>query len=894
MVNNMRSLSTKEAAELPPDDVLQVLHSGPSGLTSTESSVRRSTFGFNEFSVKAARPLWKKYLDQFSNPFILLLLASAVISVMMGQLDDAASISFAIIIVVSVGFVQEYRSEKTLERLGALLPPSCHCLRDGSVSSLLARYLIPGDVVELNVGDRVPADLRLIEVHELSIDESNFTGETEPVSKYIDQSQSNTAFLGTLVANGRGRGVVISTGDSSQFGEMFKMMEKEEKPRTPLQESMDKLGKQLSIYSLAVIALIMLIGVWKGRPALDMFNVGVSLAVAAIPEGLPIVVTVTLALGVMRMANRNAIVKRLPTVEALGCVDFICSDKTGTLTTNCLSVYGIASPSIIISEEPVSLYENIQTLNTEDVKLTESSVICNNAEINQEGIIGNPTEKALLTFAQRFGLDSVRSRFRRIDELPFSSDRKFMSVTCKKNNGDDTMIKISKGALENVIKMCSHIGNNVMSEEMIRKVLRCNEKMASKGLRVLAFSEELMDSSKNKNVCYFLGLVGLRDPPRSQVKDSIKMLKKSKVEISMITGDSKETALSIAETLDIHSPLKHSLSGNEIDSYSDSDLRNVAERVSVYYRASPRHKLRIIKALQSNGHVVAMTGDGVNDGVAVKKADVGISMGLSGTDVCKEAADIILLNDDFSTLVGAVEEGKCIFYNIRNFVRFQLSTSIAALFLLSLSTLLDIPNPLNPMQILWINVIMDGPPAQSLGLEPVDHEVIKRPPRKKSEQILTKALIKNVLVSAVVIISGTLFVFKQMMVDGRITARDTTMTFTCFVFFDMFNALSCRSQERLIWDIGFFTNKYFCTAVAGSIIGQLAVIYFPPLQYIFQTEALSFKDIILLAILSSSVFFISEGKKYCESKRLSLKSLFSFGIRPQYSRVRTEAKSFGV
>ncbi|CAB4062426.1 ATP2C [Lepeophtheirus salmonis] len=729
----MRSLSTKEAAELPPDDVLQVLHSGPSGLTSTESSVRRSTFGFNEFSVKAARPLWKKYLDQFSNPFILLLLASAVISVMMGQLDDAASISFAIIIVVSVGFVQEYRSEKTLERLGALLPPSCHCLRDGSVSSLLARYLIPGDVVELNVGDRVPADLRLIEVHELSIDESNFT-----------------------VANGRGRGVVISTGDSSQFGEMFKMMEKEEKPRTPLQESMDKLGKQLSIYSLAVIALIMLIGVWKGRPALDMFNVGVSLAVAAIPEGLPIVVTVTLALGVMRMANRNAIVKRLPTVEALGCVDFICSDKTGTLTTNCLG-----------------------------------------AKINQEGIIGNPTEKALLTFAQRFGLDSVRSRFRRIDELPFSSDR----------------------ALENVIKMCSHIGNNVMSEEMIRKVLRCNEKMASKGLRVLAFSEELMDSSKNKNVCYFLGLVGLRDPPRSQVKDSIKMLKKSKVEISMITGDSKETALSIAETLDIHSPLKHSLSGNEIDSYSDSDLRNVAERVSVYYRASPRHKLRIIKALQSNGHVVAMTGDGVNDGVAVKKADVGISMGLSGTD---------------------------------------LSTSIAALFLLSLSTLLDIPNPLNPMQILWINVIMDGPPAQSLGLEPVDHEVIKRPPRKKSEQILTKALIKNVLVSAVVIISGTLFVFKQMMVDGRITARDTTMTFTCFVFFDMFNALSCRSQERLIWDIGTIGSDLFPTSSVHLSNGGL------------------------------------KARSIVNLNGLSLKSLFSFGIRPQYSRVRTEAKSFGV
>eukprot|EP00096_Caligus_rogercresseyi_P012326 TRINITY_DN5123_c0_g1_i1.p1 TRINITY_DN5123_c0_g1~~TRINITY_DN5123_c0_g1_i1.p1 ORF type:complete len:894 (-),score=215.46 TRINITY_DN5123_c0_g1_i1:675-3356(-) len=893
----MRSLSTEEASGLSPADVLGALSSGPGGLSSSEASVRLSSFGLNEFRAGESQTLLSKYLDQFKNPFILLLLASAFVSLLMRQLDDAVSISVAILIVVTVGFVQEYRSEQTLQRLGALLPPSCHCIRDGNVSSLLAKYLIPGDVVELSVGDRVPADLRILESHELSIDESSFTGETEPVLKSSEESSSNTACLGTLVSNGRGRGVVISTGDNSKFGEMFKMMESEEKPRTPLQESMDKLGKQLSIYSMGVIALIMLIGIWRGRPALEMFNVGVSLAVAAIPEGLPIVVTVTLALGVMRMAGRQAIVKRLPTVEALGCVDYICSDKTGTLTTNCMSVFGIAVPSSILSEEPISLSEDLQTLSEEEIRLVECGAICNDAEVGQGGgdlFLGNPTDKALLRFAQKFGLENSQNNNLRLDEIPFSSERKFMSVVVKRSEGGENLT-ISKGAIENILKMCSHIGGGPLNEEGRRKILRCNEKMASKGLRVIAFAMEV-STMPSKNA-QFLGLVALRDPPRPHVEKSIRVLQNSKVEISMITGDSKETALSIAESLHIHSPLKHSLSGSDMDAISDAELKELVERVSVYYRASPRHKLRIIKALQSLGHIVAMTGDGVNDGIAVKKADVGISMGLSGTDVCKEAADIILLNDDFSTLLSAVEEGKCIFYNIRNFLRFQLSTSIAALCLLSLSTLLNIPNPLNPMQILWINVIMDGPPAQSLGLEPVDHEVIKRPPRRKNEQILTRRLLSNVLLSAFVIICGTLWVFKQMMEDdGQISARDTTMTFTCFVFFDMFNALSCRSQERLIMDIGFFSNGYFCMAVAGSLLGQLAVIYAPPLQYIFQTEALSLSDLLLLLLLSSSVFFISESKKIFDSRRTRGKTGFSLPFSrffsTKYTRVKSE--SFGV
>merc|ERR1719510_2629020 len=404
--------------------------------------------------------------------------------------------------------------------------------------------------------------------------------------------------------------------------------------------------------------------------------------------------------------------------------------------------------------------------------------------------------------------------------------------------------------------------------------------MASKGLRVLAMARG--NSMENLE---FAGIIGLHDPPRKGVSESIALLHSSKVKVCMITGDAKETAAAIAESLGI-STIKTSndqfsgactssqsytegidellLSGTQIDQMSDVDLAQISNRVVAYYRATPLHKLRIVKALQANGHIVAMTGDGVNDGVAIKRADVGISMGLAGTDVCKEAADMILLDDDFSTILSAIEEGKCIFNNIRNFVRFQLSTSIAALMLISICTLLKMPNPLNPMQILWINVIMDGPPAQSLGLEPADPGVLKKPPRSPKEQILTRSLMTNILLSAAVIIIGTMWVHKSLAEDGKTSARDVTMTCTCFVFFDMWNALSSRSQERLVVEIGFFTNHVLCMAVALSVIGQLAVIYFPPLQYVFQTEALTFGDLAGLLLITSFVFFVIEGKKYVD------------------------------
>jgi len=885
-------LSCESAAVTEVNEVISVLGVHPDkGLSSLDASRRRNFHGFNEVTGNEAEPIWKKYLDQFNNPFILLLLASALISILMKQFDDAVSITVAIVIVVTVGFVQEYRSEKTLERMGALLPPTCRVLREGQVHHILARYLVPGDVVSLEIGDRVPADVRLIKVNELSVDESSFTG--EPVSKHKIVScvkshghqtlhisdMSNVAFQGTLVTNGNGQGIVISTGENSQFGELFRMMREEETPRTPLQKSMDTLGKQLSIYSIGVIFMIMAIGCWQGREVMVMFNVGVSLAVAAIPEGLPIVVTVTLAFGVMRMAKRQAIVKRLPTVEALGCVDFICSDKTGTLTTNDMTVYCDRTSHDILKEAVAPLIDTNDKKDNSVEALMEVAVLCNNAFIEDGGqVIGSSsTERALLKHAVKLGYGNISHQFERLTEVPFSSDRKFMSVQCR-SKLNSSVNQYVKGAIEEILPKCNQFAANGSKHHFDDKhrlaVEHANESLASRGLRVLAFARgrTLVDLE-------FVGLFGLHDPPRPGVDESIKLLQNSNVRVCMITGDGKETASAISHALAIQTDGKVLLSGAEVDAMSDVELQRLADKVCCYYRANPLHKRRIVTALKSNGHVVGMTGDGVNDGVAVKSADVGISMGKSGTDVCKEAADMILLDDNFSTILSAIEEGKCIFYNIRNFVRFQLSTSIAALMLISISTILDRPNPLNPMQILWINIIMDGPPAQSLGLEPVDPDVIKKPPRKISEPILTRSLLENILLSAFIIICGTLWVYKMTMEDDHMTARETTMTFTCFVFFDMFNALSSRSQDKLISEIGFFSNKVFCVAVALSLLGQLAVIYFPPLQYIFQTEALAFEDLVLLACLSSSVFIICEAKKllhrYYSQGKLNKSSIFS-------------------
>ncbi|KAM7146598.1 calcium-transporting ATPase type 2C member 2 isoform 1-T1 [Macrochelys suwanniensis] len=879
------ALPPKDACKCHKEDLAKSLHVDlQTGLSEFSVLQRRITHGWNEFIVDNTEPIWKKYLDQFKNPLILLLLASALVSVITKEYEDAVSIAMAVLIVVTVAFIQEYRSEKSLEELNKLVPPECNCIREGKLQHLLARELVPGDIVCLSIGDRVPADIRLIEVTDLLVDESSFTGEAEPCSKTDDPlleagdltTLSNVVFMGTLVRYGKGKGIVIGTGENSQFGEVFKLMQAEETPKTPLQKSMDKLGKQLTLFSFCIIGLIMLIGWLQGKHLLSMFTIGVSLAVAAIPEGLPIVVTVTLVLGVLRMAKKRVIVKKLPIVETLGCCNVICSDKTGTLTANEMTVTqlvtsdgfqaevsgvgysGKGSVCLLPSKEVINEFSNVSV-----GKLVEAGCVANNAIIRKNTVMGQPTEGALIALAMKMELSDIKDIYIRKKEIPFSSEQKWMAVKCTLKNQGQEDIYFMKGAFEEVIQYCTMYNNGgiplPLMPQQNASYLQEERRMGSLGLRVLALA-----SGPELGRLTFLGLVGIIDPPRAGVKEAVQLLFESGVSVKMITGDALETAMAIGRSIGLSNGKLKAMSGEELDHVAESELSSAVKNVSVFFRTSPKHKLKIIKALQGAGAIVGMTGDGVNDAVALKSADIGVAMGQAGTDVSKEAANMILVDDDFSAIMSAIEEGKGIFYNIKNFVRFQLSTSISALSLITLSTVFNLPNPLNAMQILWINIIMDGPPAQSLGVEPVDKDAIKQPPRNITDTILSRALILKIFMSAIIIISGTLFVFWKEIPESGTTPRTTTMTFTCFVFFDLFNALTCRSQTKLIFEIGFFRNRMFLYSVLGSLLGQMAVIYIPPLQKIFLTENLGALDLLFLTGLSSSVFIVSELIKLCE------------------------------
>lgn len=718
--------------------------------------------------------------------------------------------------------------------MNKLVPPTCRAIRNGRLEEFLAKYLVPGDVVFISTGDRVPADLRLIECQDLTIDESNLTGETEaatktsatkrPAFKYQanltgdnkndannnnhgsavengrsdrsyqndtncnskgspDQSLSsydNLAFMGTLVQSGNGRGVVIGTGESTQFGIVFKMMQSEEAPKSPLQQSMDQLGKHLSIYSLSIIAVIVVIGWLQSRPLAEMFAIGVSLAVAAIPEGLPIVVTVTLALGVMRMAKRKAVVKQLSAVETLGCVHVICSDKTGTLTKNEMTVTQILTSEFSRAEVTGVGYDEpgeviLKDLNQDQSKqilsikrLFSAACLCSNVRFDMSNkLIGQPTEGAILVAARKLGLNDPRDEYKRLEEIPFNSQYKFMAVKCVPNNDSqntEAPLYYLKGATEVVVTKCIYTFNDgshdKLTDSIRQEIFRQTESVESHGLRVLAIA-----CGPSLDNLTFLGVVGIHDAPRPGVKEAIEMLRGGGVEVKMVTGDSKITAQSIARQISILQSGCVTMSGREIDdlladtNISRLEMAEKLSKVSVFYRVTPGHKLTIVKMLQMLGYVTAMTGDGVNDSVALKKADIGIAMGSTGTDVCKEAACVVLMDDNLATIVVALEEGKGIYYNIRNFIRFQLSTSIAALSLIAVSTMTHIATPLNAMQILYINILMDGPPAQSLGVEKVSQDVLMLPPRNVKEPVLTRELLVNVLISAAIIFTGTFLVF---------------------------------------------------------------------------------------------------------------------------------------
>jgi Ca2+-transporting ATPase len=708
---------------------------------------------------------------------------------------------------------------------------------------------------------------------------------------------------------------------------------------------MDELGNRLSYFSFIIIVLICILGIFQGKTFLVMFNIGVSLAVAAIPEGLPICVTVTLALGVMRMAKRNAIVKKLPAVEALGCADVICTDKTGTLTRNRMTVIRAYCPAleddIFISDASVQAPDSVSDRHPFRAKgagafyngapitadnrfqclreLFDCGCMCNNAQLNMDHIVGQPTEAALLTAARSLGIPDRRSLVQRVEEIGFTSDSRFMEVRCKPLESHqlstfqasvgfgvssspssalhqalghrhlNSAVSYFKGALEVILPPCNFYLSQSgelfpMTSGARERVMHQAEVMAADGLRVLALSyhtSPVPSKGPAQQSVIFCGIVGMMDPLRPGVVDAVHKIQDAGTKVIMITGDAESTAVAIAKAAGIlHGvPSKLSGSGQQVisgreieellrnagvggDSAAEALLGAVLENVCVCYRTSPRQKLSIVRALQSKGHVVAMTGDGVNDAPSLKAADIGVAMG-SGTDVAKEAAHMIIVDDDFSTIVNAIEEGKSIFYNIKNFITFQLSTSFAALCLVATMNIIGKPNPLNPMQILWINIIMDGPPAQSLGVEPVDPTVMARPPRKKTEDIISRPLLSRVISSGIVVLAGTLFVFLTEMEDGAISRRDLTMTFTTFVAFDLLNALCCRHNSKTVFELSWSSNYAFLAATGLSILGQLAVIYLPPFQKVFQTVRLSNWDLAYVVGLASSIVVVDTIRKKC-------------------------------
>ncbi|KAI5117984.1 hypothetical protein M0805_009201 [Coniferiporia weirii] len=855
------------------------------GLHSSAIPALRELHGYNEFSVATPEPVLIKFAKTiYEQPLILLLFGSAIISAIMHNIDDAVSITVAILIVLTVGFIQERRSEKSLEALNKLVPHYCHLTRDGRSTNVLANDLVPGDVVTFTVGDRVPADVRLVSAVDLEIDESSLTGETRPAGKTISPcdaphlrpgetvalaERTCIAYMGTLVRNGHGKGIVIATGEQTEFGVIFTMMQDVEEKRTPLQLSMDELAKKLSMLSFGIIGVICVIGVLQKRHWLEMFTIGVSLAVAAIPEGLPIVTTVTLALGVLRMSKRNAIVKKLPSVEALGSVSVICSDKTGTLTKNeqtVMEVYTVDEMAVVNAASP-----NVK-LSAALKKALQIGSICNNAIMNEAGaFMGQSTDVALLEVLRVFGFHDQRLDFNRLSERPFNSEQKYMAVSGAHTTDTDTRERCyMKGSLESVLEQCkfyyvSEDSSPALDNSLRTMILNKAIEAADRGLRVIALaygfgSVDIINQNASPSLV-FAGFQCMWDPPRPGVADAVSALQAGGVHVVMITGDAEHTALAIARQLGLHVPSGGAgcMTGTAIDRMSPAQLRERVRSVSVFARTTPRHKMAIVEAFRARGDVVAMTGDGVNDAPALKMADIGVSMGKSGTDVAKEAADMILVDDNFNTILSAVEEGKSIFYNIQNFLSFQLSTAVAALMLITMSTFFGLHNPLNAMQILFINILMDGPPSQSLGVDPADSAVMRRPPRGKDEGIISRRVVGRVAFSASVIVFGTLFIYATALGDAMMSSRDQTMTFTCFVFLDLVSALQNRGLG-----CGFTQNRMLLATVGVSFIVQLALVYVPFMQAVFQTEALAFADLGTLLMLAATAFTLHEARRRYE------------------------------
>ncbi len=864
--------------------ILSELKTSENGLSESEARKRLLRFGPNLLKEKKGFSKIKLLLSQFRSLLVIILIIAVIISVLIGHAVDAIVILIIVIFNAVFGFFQEYKAEKAMQALKKLTSPVARVIRHGSVKEIPARNLVPGDIIILSEGDKVPADARVIESVSLRIDESSLTGESVTVSKSIDaiakespiSERKNMAWLGTVVTYGRGKAVIISTGMATEMGKIAKEIQVEEE-ETPLQGRLSTFGKQMGIIILVICAIVTIVGIMRGSEPLGMFITGIALAVAAIPEGLPAVLTITLALGMQRMAKKRAIVRRLPAVETLGCATIICSDKTGTLTKNEMTVERIYYSGKMIEVTGTGYEpEGSFLLNKKKISplkdfglsmLLKTSALCNNASLSQDrkGIIGDPTEGALLVAAEKAGFNQEKLKKQNLNalEIPFSSERKMMTTLHKIQGGYTAFIK---GAPEVLLDLCTHTIEDSRKKPLTpmkkKKILDANNRMGEDALRVLAFAYREFRSRPEetgieKNLV-FLGMAGMIDPPREEVKHSIKICGDAGIKTVMVTGDNQVTAAAIAKQLGMFREGDKILTGLELEKLPQKELEKDVESIRIYARVSPIHKVRILDALRKNGHIVAMTGDGVNDAPALKRADIGIAMGIKGTDVAKEASDMILEDDNFSTIVVAVEEGRAIFDNIRKFIQYLLSSNLGEVLVIFIAMLIGFTDPatgafilpLTAVQLLWINLLTDGPPALALGMDPPSPGIMKRKPRNTKENILSRDMLADILIIGIVICIGTLFIFSINLSEG--VPKAMTAAFTIIVMFEMVRIQSVRMKYK----IGLFSNMKLIYAMIISISMQVLVVYVPFLQQAFGTVALGLLDWIEIILVSSTILIV--------------------------------------
>lgn len=840
------------------------------GLSTREAEKRVKTYGLNELKHNKKKSPVLIFLAQFNDFLVWVLIGATIISGFIGDKADAITILIIVIVNAILGFVQEFRTEKSLEALQELAAPTCKVIRDGNIKVVSSKELTIGDLVVLEAGDRIPADGTFIDAANMVVDESLLTGESVGISKDTTKGK-NSGFMGTIVLKGRGLIIIDAIGMKTEMGKIANLLDNIEEDKSPLRERLDSLGKILVVMCIVVCLIVTILGIIRGNDITEMFLLGVSLAVAAIPEGLAAIVTVALALGVGRMLKRNALVRKLPAVETLGCTSVICSDKTGTLTQNKMTVKEILVNGRIYELDKEKIYDC--------EKLKEAFIYCNDANYNYEikdiekAVMGDPTETALVKafYKDSKELQKFVEKSKRVYEISFDSTRKMMTVIMNENGKETCYMK---GAPERVLEKCNSVLENgkvkPLTYQKKKQIYSYIEAMSNRALRCISAAYKEENLVKNESVecdLIFLGVAGSMDPPRIEVKDAVLKCKMAGIKPIMITGDHKNTALAIAKSINICNSDDQAVTGDELEKMSDSELVKKVNKIRVFARVSPNHKLRIVRAFKKNNNIVAMTGDGVNDAPAIKEADIGVAMGISGTDVTKEAAAMVLMDDNFATIVSAVEEGRVIYDNIRKFIRYLLSCNLGEVLTMFLASLFYLPNPLTPIQILFVNLATDGLPAIALGVDPPDKDIMRQSPREKNEGIFARGLWEKIIVRGSLIGVCTLLSFMSGRYYGMDLATCRTITMCTLVMSQLLHVFECRSERHSIFEINIFSNIYLLGAVLVSMTMICCILYIPFLSGIFNTVALNLGQWLLVIFFSGIIFLINSVYLLIKSKK---------------------------